>query len=60
MTEYDGLEYEFLYTIRDQVLIFQKMRPEGSEGYTDDLLAWLDDKVELLGKRGMRERFWEQ
>ena len=59
MTEYDGLEYEFLYTIRDQVLLFNKMRPEGRDGNTDDLLAWLDEKVELLGKRGMREGFWE-
>ncbi len=48
--EYLELEYEHLYNLRDQTMLFMKMCPK-TDGYVDELLAWLDEKVEILGRR---------
>ena len=48
--EYLELEYEHLYNLRDQTMLFMKLCPK-TEGYADELLAWLDEKVEILGRR---------
>ena len=43
-------EYEYLYNLRDQTMLFMQMCPK-TDGYVDQLLAWLDEKVEILGRR---------
>ena len=47
MTE---LEYEFLYNLRDQSLLFLMMQPE-TDGYVNEILARLDEMVETLADR---------
>ena len=47
-------EYEHLYNTRDQTMLFMKICPH-TDGYVDQLLAWLDEKVEILGRRLSRE-----
>lgn len=44
------LEYEFLYNLRDQALLFLKMQPE-TDGYVNEILARLDEIVETLQER---------
>ena len=50
MTE---LEYEFFYNLRDQSLLFLKMHPE-TDGYLNEILARLDEMVEMLADRLVR------
>ena len=44
------LEYEQLYNMRDQAMLFLKMMPD-TQGYINEVLATLDDMVETLGRR---------
>lgn len=44
------LEYEFLYNLRDQTLLFLKMCPDTS-GYANEILNTLDEMVDTLGRR---------
>ena len=44
------LEYEQLYNMRDQAMLFLKMMPD-TQGYINEILATLDEMVETLGKR---------
>jgi len=48
--DYLELEYEHLYNVRDQTLLFLKMCPK-TTGLADELLTWLDLKVRMLGER---------
>ena len=47
---YLELEYEHLYNMRDQTMLFLKMMPN-TQGYINEILATLDDMVETLGRR---------
>lgn len=49
------LEYEFLYNLRDQALLFLKMQPE-TNGYVNGILAELDGMVETLADRLAKEK----
>ncbi len=49
-----GYEYEHLYNMRDQTMLFMKIRSH-TDGFVDQLPAWLDEKVEILGRRPSRE-----
>ncbi len=44
------LEYEQLYNMRDQAMLFLKMMPD-TQGYINEILATLDEMVETLGRR---------
>ena len=44
------LEYEFLYNLRDQTLLFLRMCPENN-GYAGEILARLEEMVDILGRR---------
>lgn len=44
------LEYEFLYNLRDQTLLFLKMCPD-TGGYANEILNTLDEMVDTLGRR---------
>ncbi len=44
------LEYEQLYNMRDQAILFLKMMPE-TQGYVNEILTRLDEMVNLLGRR---------
>ena len=44
------LEYDFLYNLRDQTMLFLRMCPENN-GYAGEILATLDEMVYTLGKR---------
>ena len=44
------LEYEFLYNLRDQTMLFLRMCPENN-GYAGEILATLDEMVDTLGRR---------
>ena len=46
---YLELEYEHLYNVRDQTILFLKMCPK-TTGLAEELLTWLDQKVKMLGK----------
>lgn len=48
------LEYEFLYNLRDQTMLFLRMCPENN-GYAEEILATLDEVVETLGRRLEKE-----
>lgn len=47
---YLELEYEHLYNVRDQTLLFLKLCPK-TTGLTEEMLTWLDQKVRMLGER---------
>ena len=47
---YLELEYEHLYNVRDQTLLFLRLCPK-TTGLADELVAWLDQKVRMLGER---------
>ena len=47
---YLELEYEHLYNVRDQTLLFLKLCPKNT-GIAEELLTWLDGKVEMLGRK---------
>ena len=51
---YLELEYEHLYNVRDQTLLFLKMCPK-TTGLAEEMLAWLDQKVRMLGERLMQK-----
>ena len=42
-----SFEYEHLYNIRDQTLLFLKLGPN-TTGFTNELLCWLDEKLKIL------------
>ena len=44
------LEYEFLYNLRDQTLLFLRMCPD-TDGYANEILSTLDEMVETIGRR---------
>ena len=44
------IEYEFLYNLRDQAMLFLKMNPN-TQGYVDEILASLEEMVETLANR---------
>ena len=44
---YLELEYEHLYNLRDQSMLFLKLCPK-TTGIAEELVAWLDSKVNLL------------
>ena len=46
---YLELEYEHLYNMRDQTILFLKMCPK-TTGLEEELLTWLDQKVKMLGE----------
>ncbi len=51
---YLELEYEHLYNVRDQTILFLKMCPK-TTGLAEEMLAWLDQKVKMLGERLMQQ-----
>ena len=48
-TNYLELEYEHLYNVMDQTILFLKMCPK-TTGLAEEMLAWLDQKVKMLGE----------
>lgn len=44
------LEYEQLYNMRDQAMLFLKMMPN-TQGYINEILGTLDEMVDTLGRR---------
>ena len=52
--DYLELEYEHLYNVRDQTLLFLKMCPK-TTGLAEEMLTWLDAKVRMLGERLMQQ-----
>ena len=44
------LEYEFLYNLRDQTILFLRMCPD-TDGYANEILNTLDEMVETIGRR---------
>ena len=53
-TNYLELEYEHLYNVRDQTILFLKMCPK-TTGLAEEMLTWLDQKVKMLGERLMQQ-----
>ena len=53
-TNYLELEYEHLYNVRDQTILFLKMCPK-TTGLAEELLTWLDQKVKMLGDKLMEK-----
>jgi hypothetical protein len=51
---YLELEYEHLYNVRDQTILFLKMCPK-TTGLAEEMLAWLDQKVKMLGEKLMEK-----
>lgn len=51
---YLELEYEHLYNVRDQTLLFLKMCPK-TTGLAEEMLTWLDAKVRMLGEKLMEK-----
>lgn len=47
---YLELEYEHLYNMRDQTMLFLKMMPD-TQGCINEVLATLNDMVDTLGRR---------
>ena len=52
--DYLELEYEHLYNVRDQTLLFLKMCPK-TTGLAEEMLTWLDAKVRMLGEKLMEK-----
>lgn len=52
---YLELEYEHLYNVRDQTILFLKMCPK-TTGLAEELLTWLDQKVKMLGEKLMEQK----
>ena len=52
---YLELEYEHLYNVRDQTILFLKMCPM-TTGLTEELLTWLDGKVRMMGEKLMDQK----
>ncbi len=53
-TNYLELEYEHLYNVRDQTILFLKMCPK-TTGLAEEMLTWLDAKVRMLGEKLMEK-----
>ncbi|MBR6213346.1 MAG: hypothetical protein IKQ67_01700 [Candidatus Methanomethylophilaceae archaeon] len=53
-TNYLELEYEHLYNVSDQTILFLKMCPK-TTGLAEEMLAWLDQKVKMLGEELMEK-----
>ncbi len=53
-TNYLELEYEHLYNVRDQMILFLKMCPK-TTGLAEEMLTWLDQEVKMLGERLMQQ-----
>lgn len=51
-TNYLELEYERLYDMRDQTMLFLKLCPR-TAGLAEGMLVWLDGKVRMLGEKLM-------
>ena len=51
---YLELEYEHLYNVRDQTILFLKMCPT-TTGLAEEMLTWLDAKVRMLGEKLMEK-----
>ena len=51
---YLELEYEHLYNVRDQTLLFLKLCPK-TTGLAEEMLTWLDGKVRMLGEKLMEK-----
>ena len=51
---YLELEYEHLYNVRDQTILFLKMCPK-TTGLAEEMLTWLDQKVRMLGEKLMEK-----
>ena len=51
---YLELEYEHLYNMRNQTILFLKMCPK-TTGLAEEMLTWLDGKVRMLGERLMQQ-----
>ncbi len=47
---YLELEYEHLYNMRDQTMLFLKLCPK-TDGYANEILATLDEMVDTIGRR---------
>ena len=54
-TNYLEFEYEHLYNVRDQTILFLKMCPK-TTGLAEEMLAWLDQKVKMLGEKLMEQK----
>ena len=52
---YLELEYEHLYNVRDQTILFLKMCPK-TTGLAEEMLTWLDQKVKMLGDKLMEQK----
>lgn len=48
------LEYEQLYNMRDQTMLFLKLCPK-TTGLAEEMLGWLDAKVRMLGEKLMEK-----
>lgn len=55
VTNYLELEYEHLNNVRDQTILFLKMCPK-TTGLAEEMLAWLDQKVKMLGEKLMVQK----
>ena len=44
------IEYEFLYNLRDQAMLFLKMNPN-TQGYVNEILATMEEMIETLANR---------
>ena len=51
---YLELEYEHLYNMRDQTILFLKMCLK-TTGLAEEMLTWLDQKVRMLGEKLMEK-----
>lgn len=51
---YLELEYEHLYNMRDQTILFLKMCPKTTV-LAEEMLTWLDAKVRMLGEKLMEK-----
>lgn len=52
---YLELEYEHLYNMRDQTILFLKMCPK-TTGLAEEMFTWLDAKVRMLGEKLMVQK----
>lgn len=46
---YAELEYEHLYNMRDQTMLFLKLCPK-TDGYVNEILSAPDDMVKMIGR----------
>ena len=51
---YLELEYEHLYNVRDQTILFLKMCPK-TTGLAEEMLTWLDIKIKLLEEKLVKQ-----